>query len=183
MTSDTDRLALLAIARGAIVDFVSGAPQDEPPLSEDARTRSAGVFVTLHRRGELRGCIGHVQPDQPLPDQVATCAVAACSRDPRFPPVASHELVELEIELSILGAREIVVSADDVEIGRHGLLIERGRLRGLLLPQVAAERNWSGRTFLEETCRKAGLPTNAWLDGAVVWRFEAEVFSEAQKVG
>src|SRR5262249_33085078 len=136
---------------------------------------------TLHRLGELRGCIGHLEPDQLLPDQIVACAIAACSRDPRFPPVKSHELAELAIELSILGRREVVASADEVEVGRHGLLIERGWKRGLLLPQVAAERKWNGRTFLEETCRKAGLPIDAWLDGAVVWRFEAEVFSENER--
>jgi AmmeMemoRadiSam system protein A len=179
MTVDADRAALISIARTAIVEFVtrSGRSGGAAARSDELRKRFSGVFVTLHHRGDLRGCIGRLEADRPLPELVAECAISACSSDPRFSPVTSEELADLAIELSILGLREPVASLDDVEVGRHGLLIERGRHRGLLLPQVAAERRWDRRTFLEQTCRKAGLEASAWQDGATLWRFEAEVFS------
>jgi AmmeMemoRadiSam system protein A len=179
MTTEVDRAALISIARTAIVEFVTRSPQSggSAVRRDELGKRFAGVFVTLHHRGDLRGCIGRLEADRPLPELVAECAVSACSVDPRFSPVTAAELADLAIELSILGFRERVASVDDVEIGRHGLLIERGRSRGLLLPQVASEHRWDRRTFLEQTCRKAGLEAGAWQDGATVWRFEAEVFS------
>ena len=140
--------------------------------------RRGGVFVTIHRRGELRGCIGHLEPDDSLSRIVARCAVAACSDDPRFPAVTPDELPQIQIELSVLGPLEPAAGPSDVEVGRHGLVIEMGRLRGLLLPQVATEWHWDAATFLAQTCRKAGLPADSWRHGATVWRFEAEVFGE-----
>jgi uncharacterized protein (TIGR00296 family) len=113
-----------------------------------------------------------------LPRVIARCAAAAASSDPRFSPVAEHELADIRIELSILGPLESVGRLDDVEIGRHGLVVEQGFSRGLLLPQVAVEWKWDLETFAAETCRKAGLPPHAWTRGATLWRFEAEVFAE-----
>lgn len=139
--------------------------------------------MTLHARGGLRGCIGHVEADDQLGRVVARCAVAACSTDPRFPPVAPSELEELEIELSLLGPLESIDRADLIEIGRHGLVIEQGRRRGLLLPQVAVEWGWDREAFLAHTCLKAGLPRDAWTKGAQIWRFEAEVFDEREANG
>ncbi len=175
MIPDADRLHLLRIARGAIVAHVSGAAV---PGHEFEGPRQ-GAFVTLHRAGELRGCIGHIDADQPLARIVARCAVAAASDDPRFAPVAATELDELSIELSVLGPLELVASVALIEIGRHGLVVEDGWRRGLLLPQVAVEWRWDGEQFLAHTCRKAGLGHDAWKRGARVWRFEAEVFGEA----
>lgn len=177
MTSDTDRQSLLQIAREAITAHVSGVPSPTPEPSA-VTARPVGAFVTLHNHGELRGCIGHVEADEPLGPLVARCAVAACSSDPRFSSVAASELPDLDIELSILGPLEPVSSVDEIEIGRHGLVVEKGRRRGLLLPQVASEWNWGPNTFLAETCRKAGLPRDAWNNGARIWKFEAEVFGE-----
>jgi AmmeMemoRadiSam system protein A len=137
--------------------------------------------VTVHHRGELRGCIGHIEADQPLVRIVAQCAVSACSMDPRFRPVAAGELGDIDVELSLLGPLEPIAGANDIEIGRHGLLVARDSRRGLLLPQVATEWKWDARTFLAQTCRKAGLPADAWKAGASVWRFEAEVFGESEK--
>jgi AmmeMemoRadiSam system protein A len=136
------------------------------------------AFVTIHRRGELRGCIGHLEADEPLGRVIWDCAVSACSADPRFPPVTASELPDLEIELSLLGALEPAKSPADIIIGRHGLVVERGRRRGLLLPQVATEWAWDRETFLAQTCHKAGLPRDAWKHGALIWRFEAEVFRD-----
>lgn len=177
MTSDADRKTLLQVAREAIVAHVHG--WTAPPVDATGDlSRSSGAFVTLHERGELRGCIGHLQPDQPLARVVAQCAVAACSADTRFPPVAASELPEIDIELSILGPLEAISTLDEIEIGRHGLVVEQGWQRGLLLPQVATEWRWDRKTFVEQTCHKATLSRDAWEHGAKLWKFEAEVFGE-----
>jgi AmmeMemoRadiSam system protein A len=181
MTSESDRRVLLHIARRAIVVHVNGAstfPEDDV-FDGGLDARTAGVFVTLHKDGELRGCIGHIVPDAPLHDSVARCAVAACSSDPRFSPVSADELSHVHIELSVLGPLEPIAGPLDVEIGLHGLLVEKGRRRGLLLPQVATEWKWDREQFLAQTCHKAGLALDAWKNGAKLWRFEAEVFGES----
>lgn len=187
--SADDRRRLLEIARRAMTAHVTGAVQpghdaaerqapNAPPGPSDLSEMSAGVFVTLHETGELRGCIGHLEVEEALVPALIDAAVAACSRDPRFPPVRPDELARIVIELSILGPLEPVATLDDIEIGRHGLLVEQGPKRGLLLPQVAAEHQWTPANFVSHTCRKAGLSDNAWQRGAVLWRFEAEVFGE-----
>jgi AmmeMemoRadiSam system protein A len=175
MTSDHDRQRLLHLARETIVAHVTGGamPAMENPAALD---RPGGAFVTIHRRGDLRGCIGHVEANRPLWRVVRECAAAACSADPRFAPVTPVELGDLSVELSLLGPLEPVVSPAEVEIGRHGLVVEEGSRRGLLLPQVAVEWEWTAEMFLTRTCHKAGLPPDAWKHGAQVWRFEAEVF-------
>lgn len=181
MTSGADRELLLALARRALTACVTS---QTIPVSGAASTpcdvlsRLAGAFVSLHKQGQLRGCIGHVEADEPLARVVPRCAVAAATADPRFPPVAPDELCHISIELSLLGALESIATSVDVEVGRHGLVVEKGWNRGLLLPQVATEWNWDRERFIAETCRKAGLPPDAWTRGATLWRFEAEVFAE-----
>jgi AmmeMemoRadiSam system protein A len=140
--------------------------------------RPGGVFVTIHNHGDLRGCIGHIEANEPLGRVVARCAVAACSSDPRFPAISPSELSEIDLELSLLGPLEAIAGPDDIEIGRHGLVVELGWHRGLLLPQVATDWKWDRETFLAHTCHKAGLPHDAWRKGAKMFRFEAEVFGE-----
>ena len=176
MTSEQDRQRLLRIAREAIVAHVCGG-SPSVDLSSDSQIRGA-AFVTIHAKGELRGCIGHIETDRPLARVVLDCAVAACSEDPRFMPVTPAEVPTLAIEVSVLGPFEPIASPDDIEVGRHGLMIEHDRRRGLLLPQVATEWRWDRETFLAQTCQKAGLRRDAWQKGAKVWRFEAEVFGE-----
>ena len=176
-TCEADRQLLLALARGALESRVTGRTIPAPG-SSDVLARLAGAFVSLHKRGQLRGCIGHVEADEPLARVIARCAVAAGSSDPRFTPVAPDELRHIHIELSILGPLETITSLADLEIGRHGLVVEMGWNRGLLLPQVATEWKWDRETFAAETCRKAGLPPDGWTKGAALWRFEAEVFGE-----
>src|SRR5207302_561106 len=144
----------------------------------DLAFRRGGAFVTIHKAGGLRGCIGHIEPGDRLADIVARCAVAACSADPRFPAVASSELADPVAELSLPGALDSIDRPDRVEIGRHGLVVEKGWQRGLLLPQVAVEWKWDNETFVAQTCHKAGLALDAWKHGAKLWRFEAEVFGE-----
>ena len=177
MIPEQDRQRLLQIARDAVTAYVYGRePARVEP--EGGLAVPAGAFVTLHNHGELRGCIGHVEADRPVAHVVSDCAVAACSTDPRFPAVTPSELPHLDIELSVLGPLEPVTTLEDIEIGRHGLIVEKGWHRGLLLPQVATEWHWDRQTFVEHTCHKAGLPKDAWKTGARLWRFEAEVFGE-----
>jgi AmmeMemoRadiSam system protein A len=181
MLDERARTALLAIARGAITAYVKG---DAPPRAVHATgdlDRPAAAFVTIHNDGELRGCIGHIETNRPLARVVAECAIAACSTDPRFPAVTAGELPHLDLEVSVLGPLEPVNDPEQIIVGRHGLVVEMGWHRGLLLPQVASERNWDRLTFLEQTCHKAGLPRDAWKHGAKVWRFDAEVFSESRE--
>jgi AmmeMemoRadiSam system protein A len=179
MTSDTDRRALLRTARDAISARVL---QSAPPVLEltGALGRPAGAFVTLHKHGELCGCIGRVEATAPLVRVVAECAVAAATEDSRFPPITASEVEELAVEISVLGPLEALATFDDFEVGRHGLVVGVGWKRGLLLPQVAVERHWDRETFLAQTCHKAGLARDAWKTVADVWRFEAEVFGEPQ---
>ena len=178
MTSDHDRQLLLTLAREAIHAYVGAAPahvaSDSPVLTEPG-----GAFVTLQKDGELRGCIGHIEPNEPLGKVVPRCAVAAASTDPRFPPITADELQRIDIEISLLGPLQQIHGPADIIVGRHGLVVEQGWQRGLLLPQVATEWNWDAETFLAHTCHKAGLPRDAWRHGASIYRFEAEVFGEA----
>ena len=180
MTSDSDRRILLHIAREAIVAHAGGGPAPSP-AGAAGLDRHGGAFVTLHKRGELRGCIGHIEADDLLVRVVARCAVAASSTDPRFPAVSSAEVAELSIELSLLGPLEAIAGPEEIEIGKHGLVVEKSWHRGLLLPQVATEWKWDAAQFLAQTCRKAGLSHEAWKQGAKIWRFEAEVFGEHEQ--
>jgi AmmeMemoRadiSam system protein A len=177
VTSAHDRELLLRLAREALAAHVGAAPAHVPGALE-VFERLAGAFVTLHCHGELRGCIGHLEPNQPLGSVVARCAVAAGTTDPRFPPITPSELAQLDIEISLLGPLEPIAGPEEIEIGLHGLVIEKGWQRGVLLPQVAVEMRWDAATFLAQTCHKAGLSRDAWQRGATVWRFEADVFGE-----
>jgi AmmeMemoRadiSam system protein A len=177
LTAAAEREALLAIARRAIAGAI-GAPGAGPAVQPEDASRG-GAFVSLHDRGgDLRGCIGFIESDEPHPRTVRDAAVAAATRDPRFPPVRAEELPGLQIEISLLSAPR-PIRPEEVECGRHGLIVSRGGRRGLLLPQVPAQFGWDREQFLAATCRKAGLPENAWRDPATsLEAFEAEVFSE-----
>ena len=177
MTDAKDREALLKIARDAIEAHLSGT-RACARVSSDLAARHASVFVTVYCRHELRGCIGRIVVDRPLVEAIEDCARSAASADPRFPPISLVELPDLDVELSLLGPLEAIAAASEVEIGRHGLVVERDGRRGLLLPQVATEWNWNAEMFLARTCQKAGLPFDAWKHGAKIWRFEAEVFGD-----
>jgi AmmeMemoRadiSam system protein A len=180
VTSEHDRQLLLRIARDAIAAHVGVTPAHDPgaPGSSDVLARPGGAFVSLHNRGDLRGCIGHIEATEPIGAVVPRCAVAACSSDPRFPHVTPPELEQIDIEISLLGPLEPIAGPQSIEVGRHGLVVEMGSRRGLLLPQVATEWKWDAETFLAQTCHKAGLARDAWRQGAKLWRFEAEVFGE-----
>lgn len=174
--SADERALLLRLAHDAIVSAIERQPISlEPPTVHLAEPR--GVFTSLYLHGGLRGCVGYVLPMQSLYRAVAETARAAAFEDNRFPPVTSREARLLTVDLSILSPpREI--AAEEIQIGRHGLLISMGTQRGLLLPQVPVERNWDRETFLQQTCYKAGLPLDAWKNGAKIEAFTAEVFGE-----
>jgi AmmeMemoRadiSam system protein A len=177
-----ERRALLQLARNAILAHLTRGPA--PTIGTGAAASRLGAFVSIHVRGELRGCIGCPQPDRTLGETVARCAVSAASEDPRFPPLMLSELPDAQIEISVLGPIEPVKDpASEIVVGRHGLIVSRGYCKGLLLPQVATEHDWDRETFLSHTCLKAGLRPDAWRTGARISRFEAEVFAEqAEKV-
>jgi AmmeMemoRadiSam system protein A len=168
---------LLSVARQALAEAVAGRALPDPAEFSGALIERAGAFVTLRIRGSLRGCIGQVEAERPLVHTVAACAAAAALEDPRFPPVRPAELGSLDIEVSILSP-PTDINPTEIEVGRHGLLISSGFQRGLLLPQVAVEWRWDSLRFLEETCRKAGLPRDAWQRGARVQGFTTQVFIE-----
>jgi len=177
------RERLLALARRAIREYVlENRTPDLLPSRQPGERR--GAFVTLHIGGRLRGCIGRLDSPDPSETLVAVCAVLAATRDPRFPPIHAHELNALEIEISILAPPEIVPAGEvlnRLEIGVHGVAITLEGHRGLLLPQVAPEQGWNALRLLEETCRKAGLSSQAWRDPAArIELFTAEIFSEAE---
>jgi AmmeMemoRadiSam system protein A len=153
---------LLALARESVESAVRHrpAPSHSPVLA--GITQRSGAFVTLRSGGELRGCIGAIAADAPLPEVVEEMAVKAALEDPRFTPVSARELDQLTYEISVLSPLEQVQSIGEITVGKHGLLIQSGRNRGLLLPQVATEYGWSREEFLAHTCRKAGLPPDAW---------------------
>jgi AmmeMemoRadiSam system protein A len=135
--------------------------------------------VTLNKRDQLRGCIGQTVAMQPLYKTVSYCAVQAAVADPRFPPVTKAELPDIDIEISVLTPLQKVNSLDEIKVGRDGLMISLGGYRGLLLPQVATEYNWDKTTFLQQTCRKAGLPTDAYQKSdAELFKFQAIIFHE-----
>lgn len=176
--SSQERASLLAIARQSIQAKLTGTRSvPEPVTARLAEPR--GVFVTLYLAGALRGCIGYPFPTEPLHRATADAAVNAALRDPRFPPVGPDELPRIRISLSVLSPM-FDISAEQIEVGRHGLMVTLGGSRGLLLPQVAVEHQWNARQFLENTCIKAGLPIDAWRFGAHLQAFTAEVFGEEQ---
>ena len=179
MLIDAQKKALVELARRSVVATVTGSASPSA-LTFDLPDAS-GAFVTLKRRGELRGCLGTLQCRRGLAGEVARCAVDAATEDPRFPPVSAEELPELSVEVSVLGPLERINPRDPgaIVIGRHGLVAEQGYRRGLLLPQVATEWGWTVDQFVRQTCVKAGLPPDAWQHGAHISRFEAEVFGDS----
>lgn len=150
-------------------------PPPDPDVQVDVQT---GAFVTIFRHGELRGCLGRLGSALPLAPLIVQLAQAVADCDPRFEQVTVEELDAIGVEISVLTREREVVVVEEIEVGRHGLIIEQGRSRGLLLPQVAIERRWDRETFLDHTCLKAGLLPGAWKRGARIFIFEAEVFGE-----
>ncbi|MFH1425074.1 MAG: TIGR00296 family protein [archaeon] len=177
---------LLQIARSTIDSFLSGVKPSKPKSYDKEFDKKYGVFVTLNKNEELRGCIGYPEPIKPLIEAVMDSAINAATQDPRFPPVTPDELPELKIEITILTppklikVRNPVQYRHEIQLGVDGLIVERGMNRGLLLPQVAAEWRWGEEQFLEHTCLKTGLPADAWEDKETkVYKFQGQIFKES----
>jgi len=174
--SPEERRLLLQLAHRSILSTFADQNNVEASFSAHL-SEPRGVFTTLYLRGSLRGCVGYPSPVAPLFRAVAETARAAAFEDSRFWPVTEEEAPALEISLSVLSPLFPIRPAE-VEVGRHGLIISVGSRRGLLLPQVPIECDWDRDTFLEQTCRKAGLPPDAWRKGATLEAFTAEVFGD-----
>lgn len=178
-----DKQLLLRLARDTLESYFKDT---DPDTSECTHlTQLRGCFVTLHKNGELRGCIGFTKPIMPLFEQIIAATKAAAFEDPRFEPLVQEELKHIKIEISILTKPELIKaeSQEDylksISIGKDGLIIQYNGHSGLLLPQVALEYHWTPEQFLEAVCDKAGLDINAWKNkNAKIYKFQAEVFSE-----
>jgi len=178
-----ERQALLRIARESIEAGLKGEP---PPAAggKGKLDEKRGAFVSLKKLGKLRGCIGMIEARKPLARTVEEMAAAAAFQDPRFPPLRKEELRDLRVEISVLTPLRRVADVGAIEIGTHGLYIRKGARAGLLLPQVATEWRWDRETFLRETCRKAGLPPDAWREpDTEIYLFSADVFGEGDASG
>lgn len=184
--SGDERRWLLRLARETMVAAVCGDALPKPLEPEGRLSARAGVFVSLHAQGDLRGCIGQLSMKQPLYLALIEAARGAALEDPRFFPVSPGELASLEIEISVLSPMREIAAAEAeqaIEIGRHGLMVSQHGRRGLLLPQVPGRYDWGPREFLQQTCRKAGLDPDAWRQGATLHIFTAEVFCEEKRTG
>ncbi|MEW6218054.1 MAG: AmmeMemoRadiSam system protein A [Thermodesulfobacteriota bacterium] len=176
-----DKAALLRYARQVIRHALLGGAPPAAPAATSALAEPCGAFVTLTVEGALRGCIGNLVGDRPLVETIREMALAAAFHDPRFPALSAQELRLVRLEISVLSPMELVDDPRQVQVGHHGLVISRGPARGVLLPQVASHYGWDRVTFLGQTCRKAGLPPDAWMKkGTLIQAFTAEIFSEAE---
>ncbi len=176
---ESDKLELLRLARSTLESYLSAGTTPKYHTNRPALRSRAGAFVSLHCGDELRGCIGQLTPDREIYRVIQYCAVSAATEDMRFLPVTASELPQIDIEISVLTPFCRVASPDEIEVGKHGLYIVRGSNRGLLLPQVATHYGWDRDTFLAQTCRKAGIPEQAWRDpSTAIHTFEAQVFAE-----
>ncbi len=171
-----ERALLLHLAHQAIDTELEQGEMALPAIPEHLQ-QQRGAFTTLHLEGDVRGCVGYVFPVAPLFQAVIETARAAAFQDMRFLPVTREEASQLQISISVLSPL-FPIKAEEVELGKHGLLVTQGNRRGLLLPQVPAEHGWDLKTFLEQTCHKAGLPSDAWQHGATLEAFTAEIFGE-----
>ncbi len=187
MITEEDGKKLLRLARSSIEGYFSGKELE----TEDVKhlNNELGIFVTLNKRGALRGCIGFPEPIMPLYKAVIEASKSAAFKDPRFPPLKKEELEDIHLEISVLTEPELMAKyepesvKEEIVIGKHGLVIKHPYGSGLLLPQVPVEQNWSVEEFLKNLCYKAGLPPTAWQrDKSEIYRFEAQVFSEVNKV-
>jgi AmmeMemoRadiSam system protein A len=182
MLSEAQKRRLLEVARAGVVAAVTGGEPPDVETGDPQLLEERGAFVTLHRKGQLRGCLGYVEGIMPLIEAVAENAAAAALRDPRFMPVTATELPEIDIEISALTPLQPVENTEDIQVGSHGLMVCLGPNRGLLLPQVAEELGWDREQFLSQTCAKAGLGPGSWQSPeAQLFSFEAEVFGEKEK--
>ncbi len=174
--SAAEKEKLLNIARESIISHVKGQQVPNFDVTEATLLVKQGCFVTIKREGRLRGCLGQFTSDSPLYQLVKEMAIAAATRDPRFYPMRSEDLTNFDLEISVLSPLRKIESIEEIEVGKHGLYIEKNFYRGVLLPQVAVEYGWDRDTFLSQTCLKAGLDKNDWQDEADIYIFVADAF-------
>jgi len=181
--NETEKKELLKAARASIEACVNKKLKMLNPVVEsEALKNDAGAFVSIHKNGRLRGCIGVFASKDPLWKTVQDMAKSAATQDPRFVPVEAEELPSIDIEISVLSPSRKITDVNEIEVGRHGIYIMQGRNRGVLLPQVAIDHGFDRDEFLSETCIKAGLDPEAWRNGAEIYIFEAEIFGERERV-
>ncbi len=175
--NEEEKRILHQIAKTVIEHKAKGKPLPAFQVDSPTLKENRGAFVSLHKKGQLRGCIGYIEGRGPLYRTVEEMAEAAAFRDPRFPPVTEKELSDLDIEISVLTPLKRITNVNEIEVGKHGIYIKKGWNSGLLLPQVATEYGWDRKTFLEHTCQKAGLPSNAWKEkDTEIYIFSADIF-------
>jgi len=176
-----EKQKLLAIAKASIIEAVTGEKQPETGVTEARLKENCGAFVTIKKHGQLRGCIGYIIAAKPLHETVKDVARSAAINDSRFSPLSKEELGEIQLEISALTPLKRISDVKEIEVGKHGLYMKQGFYSGLLLPQVATEYGWDKETFLQHTCRKAGLGINAWQEPSTeIYIFSAEVFGERE---
>jgi AmmeMemoRadiSam system protein A len=179
--TEEEKSTLLAIVRTTIASRLADQELPEFDIESATLREKRGGFVTLEKRGQLRGCIGYIEAKNPLHRTVQEMALAAAFEDPRFPPLTAEELREITVEISVLSPLTEITDIKEIEVGVHGIYLVNGFYSGLLLPQVASRYKWDRRTFLRETCRKAGLPANAWQDkDTKILIFSADIFGDGE---
>jgi len=175
--TEEEKKTLHHIAKTVIENKVKGKPGPDFKIESPILKENRGAFVTIHKRGQLRGCIGYIEGHGPLHKTIEEMAEAAAFKDPRFTPVTDRELSELELEISVLTPLKRIKDVNEIQVGKHGIYIKKGWSSGLLLPQVATECGWDRQTFLEHTCQKAGLPSTAWKEkDTEIYIFSADIF-------
>jgi len=193
--SDEEGKFLVELARNTVKEYLKTRKNIQPPANTPRKLfEHCGVFVTInkvkHEEQQLRGCIGYPYPTSPLVEAVIDSAISAATRDPRFPSMSMDELDEVVFEVSVLTPPELIETNNPKEyvskfkVGEHGLIVERGFFKGLLLPQVPVEWGWCEEEFLCQCCMKAGLPPDTWLTkGTKIYKFKAIIFEEETPQG
>lgn len=176
--NSAEKKLLLQLAREAITGTVRTGKLSCRETEAPSLQTQQGCFVTIKQKGALRGCIGNFTSEKPLFQLVQEMAVSAATHDPRFYPMKEADLADFDLEISVLSALTKIDSPDAVEVGRHGLYLEKNFSRGVLLPQVAVEHGWDRETFLNKTALKAGLKQDDWKEGTDIYVFTAQVFAE-----
>lgn len=182
MLNSKERKLLLEIARNAIATAIRTGSVPVCDVAAPQLLGQQGCFVTIKKDGALRGCIGNFKSDKPLYQLVQEMAVSAATRDPRFYPMKEEDLADFELEISVLSPLAKISEPEEVVVGTHGIYLEKNFSRGVLLPQVAVEQGWNREVFLAQTALKAGLRRDDWKEGAEIYVFTAQVFSEEHKV-
>lgn len=182
MLNEQQQARLLEIARQSMETFVREQETIEVTETDPELMRKCGAFVTLKKSGQLRGCIGHIEAVEPLYLTVRDMAIAGATQDWRFPPVIVEELSEIDIEVSVLSELEKITDVNQIEVGVHGVVLEKGGQKGVFLPQVAPEQGWNRVQLLDNLCaHKMGLPADAWREGADIYIYTAQVFGEREQ--